>query len=344
MTTYYDILGIKPEATIVEIETALETQYNRWRRLVTHHDLNMVTKANRALQVLEQARGTLTNPDKRAAYDHEIGLDVSLGGLADPSAYSVNPHPVPSSPIPKSSPVTTPIQRTDAWVCPKCNTANPISTRFCKSCGQQLGQNCPKCNALIEINATHCSACGINIEEFMREQQRQVEASEAEHTRNIERILSQAESELNQQLYGKAGDTLVAVKAYAGRTQNFDLRSRYEALLESIGILKKELSGPVIIVNALVYAVIGGIIGGVVGYEATYALIGAVIGAIVSAIIAAVYCNKWGGRRAIAVDYILSLLMSLAVIAIGSVAIYLIVVIIIVIVVIAAIGMFLGGG
>ena len=66
---YYQILGITPSATVAEVETAVEGHYNKWRRLVTHHDPNVVTRANQALQAIERIRTTLTTPDKRAVYD-----------------------------------------------------------------------------------------------------------------------------------------------------------------------------------------------------------------------------------------------------------------------------------
>ena len=38
MGTYYELLNIAPTASASEIQTAYEDTYNRWRKLMTHHD------------------------------------------------------------------------------------------------------------------------------------------------------------------------------------------------------------------------------------------------------------------------------------------------------------------
>jgi DnaJ-class molecular chaperone len=65
MLNYYEILQVASTATTTDIEVACEAHYNRWRRLVTHHDSSVVAQANQALQQLEQIRATLTDPQKR---------------------------------------------------------------------------------------------------------------------------------------------------------------------------------------------------------------------------------------------------------------------------------------
>ncbi len=45
MPTYYEVLQISSTATLAEIEAACEAQYKHWRRLVTHHDPQVVHKA-----------------------------------------------------------------------------------------------------------------------------------------------------------------------------------------------------------------------------------------------------------------------------------------------------------
>lgn len=69
MPTYYEILKLPPTATQAEIESKADAQYNQWRRLVTHHDPNVVDEANRALRTLELVRNTLGNSVERSEYD-----------------------------------------------------------------------------------------------------------------------------------------------------------------------------------------------------------------------------------------------------------------------------------
>lgn len=139
---------------VAEIEAAYERRYNHWRRLVTHHDPEMVARANQALRVLERIHGTLTDPQKRAVYDASIGTG-QVGGLADPQAVSkVTTPPSPTeTPKPSTEAVPRPL---DAWLCPECGFASPAITRFCKECGHTLGRDCPQCGKLIEANARFC--------------------------------------------------------------------------------------------------------------------------------------------------------------------------------------------
>lgn len=173
MSTYYEILKLQPTATTVEIEAAIDTQYNQWRRLVTHHDPNVVDEANRALRTLERIRAMLTNPDKRAGYDAAIGIGGQIGGLADPEAL-LQAMPPPSPPGSRASQLTsspsTP-KSMDAWVCPKCRAPNRVGVRHCAKCGQQIGRECPKCHELIAVADGFCPHCGVDVEALLHQQQ-----------------------------------------------------------------------------------------------------------------------------------------------------------------------------
>ena len=194
MATYYEILKIAPNASPAEVEAAYEGQYNHWRRLVTHHDPNMVNKANHALQSLEQMRVTLTDPAKRKEYDAKIGLYNSMGGLADPQARPrvAAPTPPPSrtrvGPHSPPAPLTT--ERVDAWVCSKCQTANAIGHQYCQECGHQIGRQCPKCDTLVEMQTEFCSNCGIDIKRFIQEQEME-KATQLRRQREMERKMQQ---------------------------------------------------------------------------------------------------------------------------------------------------------
>lgn len=206
MANYYELLKVQPTASSTEIEAAIETQYNQWRRLVTHHDPNVVNQANQALASLQHIRAILTDPGKRAGYDAAIGLSgQSLGGLADPEALlsqaSSAPTPIITPPggivrTPPASTSATKDVRLDAWECPKCKSPNPIGTRHCKKCGAQVGISCPKCNHLIDVNAKHCSECGADIQrELQQKKAAEEERAKLEALRKAEEIKKQQEAE-----------------------------------------------------------------------------------------------------------------------------------------------------
>ena len=187
MNNYYEFLKIQPNAPVAEIQMALDTFYNQSRRLVTHHDPLVVQAANRDLLMIEQARTTLLDPSKRADYDTLLSLGT-MGGLAD-SSVQPSPVPVMTPPMVQRTGVATPIPQpsmvnNDAWVCSNCRTANPVRTKFCKKCGNQLGRNCPKCSTLLETGAPFCSECGVNVREYERELE--IQAAEAERQRIIQ--------------------------------------------------------------------------------------------------------------------------------------------------------------
>ena len=198
MTTYYEIIKVQPTATIEEIETAVETQYNQWRRLVTHHDANVVNQANQALQTLEQIRSTLTDPAQRTGYDTAIGLSgPQVGGLADPEALlKTLSSPTLVPPAAKNHPLDVPlsqaqtIKRTDAWICPKCQTANAVNQQFCASCGNKIGHACPQCEQLTELVNPYCPHCGANKREiYTRKQETEIKSLQkkiANYNKNIQ--------------------------------------------------------------------------------------------------------------------------------------------------------------
>lgn len=170
---YYEMLDISSSANTTEIEQAIDARYNQWRSLVTHHDANIVNQANQELQKLEVVRGTLTDANKRSVYDAALGLNGAIGGLADPEAILRNRAPTPN-PTPAPAALTT-AARTDAWICPNCQTTNAIGKRFCIKCGAVLGRDCPNCGKLIQATSEFCSECGVNVAQAAREKQQREE-------------------------------------------------------------------------------------------------------------------------------------------------------------------------
>lgn len=179
MPTYYEVLQLVPTASSAEIEAACDAQYHHWRRLVTHHDPSVVNQANQTLQLLETIRTTLTHPERRMAYDARLqaGRGV-VGGLGDPAAVARPGVMVPPPPPPAPVAVTPPppaLERVDAWLCPKCQTANAPGNAYCKQCGHTIGIHCPKCSIIIEASAAFCSHCGVNVANAAR--QKELEAA-----------------------------------------------------------------------------------------------------------------------------------------------------------------------
>lgn len=179
MQNYYEVLQVAQNAAIPEIEAACETQYNRWRRLVTHHDSETVDKATRALRMLEQIRTTLTDPARRAAYDATLDLSGTVSGLADLQAQPSRPIAPPLSSrapgLPQTAPLVAPAARLDAWRCSKCHAASPVGTRYCRHCGEEIGRDCPKCGKLIEKSIRFCPECGVEVKTYIEEKQRLAE-------------------------------------------------------------------------------------------------------------------------------------------------------------------------
>jgi hypothetical protein len=147
----------------MEIEQALDEQYHKWRRLVTHHDPQVVNRANQALQIVERMRTTLLNPQRRRSYDAALGVGEAVLGLADPDANVAAGSVASSSPAPPAK-QSAGAARVDAWICPQCETPNTLGLRFCRDCGHRIGVECTKCGELVEAAAKFCAACGVNQE------------------------------------------------------------------------------------------------------------------------------------------------------------------------------------
>ena len=184
---FYEIIGLQNEADSSEIETALDTRYDQWRALVTNHDPKVVSEANQALMTIEEIRKTLLDPNKRIEYDRALN---SIGGLEDPSTlpapsgfgtgWMAPPRPKPSRPASQQEE----IDDGHTWICSSCKKKYPVGTRFCKSCGNQLGVECPSCGRLTYINNRYCQDCGVDIQGAIK--QKEAEARLAEKKRIVQ--------------------------------------------------------------------------------------------------------------------------------------------------------------
>ena len=78
--TYYDVLGVKPTASLDDIKRAYKENAPTY-----HPDVNKAPNANSLLTMLNVARDTLCDPVRRAAYDRSIGLDSQSNSSASHS-------------------------------------------------------------------------------------------------------------------------------------------------------------------------------------------------------------------------------------------------------------------
>ncbi|WP_176599809.1 DnaJ domain-containing protein [Streptomyces otsuchiensis] len=70
-TDHYDLLDLDPAATAEQIADRLRTEHRVWQRLTSHPDLDRRQLAEQRIRDLAVARRTLTDPARRAVYDHE---------------------------------------------------------------------------------------------------------------------------------------------------------------------------------------------------------------------------------------------------------------------------------
>ena len=225
MPNYYEMLQVTPTSTTAEIETAYETQYNQWRRLVTHHDPNVVNQANQALQTLETIHATLTDPAKRAGYDAGLGLGGATGGLADPSAMlqALQRSPTPPAPMTPAPPTTAqataaPATTVGLWLCGKCGTDNPAQTKFCFKCGNQLVRQCPECHKETSLIATGmCGECGYSYEAATHRMQTRTELATLQTSIGVaQKHLQEVSSGSSVAGFGCGGIVLVTGLALLG--------------------------------------------------------------------------------------------------------------------------------
>ena len=175
MPTYYEQLGVSPDASVEEIRQAYADRYDALRqRAERHHDPAERLKAEEQRLELEKAIVVLTDPAKRAEYDATLGM-TSRGRLVDPDAPMPDADRV-GAPPPTPPPVRPHTDvRVDAWVCPRCQHPNPIGTRYCQKCREQIGVDCPNCGTTVQATAKYCPNCGIEIRSALEEQEREKE-------------------------------------------------------------------------------------------------------------------------------------------------------------------------
>lgn len=340
-TNYYEYLQIQPVATQEEIQTAFDTKYNQCRRLVTHHDPNVVNQANLALQSLEKIREILLDPGRRAVYDEALGITGNVvAGLADPISMPMDSHVMtppmvkPGSLPAASVAATSPL---DGWHCTKCNSISPIGSLFCRSCGSELGQTCPKCRTLFEKTAKFCPSCGLSPQEYEAEQEKLRLESIEKQRQSIRNKISDAEAQLAIGMYGLAKDALTGFEGLGNTKPGTTILCKRddsewvqaEALNQNANTTRKGIIKQNTLKITLGYAGLGGFLGFASGavsliqhlnnvfrydfpFTWTYlfapllSLLGLALGgAIAGAVGSAIYFYQWGGRRPLSQDLML---------------------------------------
>ena len=208
MENFYNLLDTGSDASQAELQAAIDARYNKSRQIATQHpDPTRRLQAEQELQQLEQARSTLLDTARRAAYDASLGLG-DVGGLADPTA-AVAARSMPPPATPRPAPPSDAAQPALAWQCPACHTVNPPGTAHCQQCGRKLAEPCPKCNHLTLLSARFCGSCGTDLTAARAERDRKL-AAEAEARRQSQIATlegqiaaTQSEIDLNNRLAGK---------------------------------------------------------------------------------------------------------------------------------------------
>lgn len=93
---------------------------------------------------LEEAIDTLTDPDRKAAYDLALQNSATAGSPPDIAADTAT--------------------RGSTLRCRRCRSPNPATRKFCAQCGLHLWEPCIRCNTICASGEKFCGACGANVE------------------------------------------------------------------------------------------------------------------------------------------------------------------------------------
>lgn len=93
---------------------------------------------------LDEAIETLTDPDRKAAYDLALQNSASASAPPDIAADTA--------------------ARGSILRCRRCRSPNPATRKFCAQCGVHLWEPCIRCNTICASGEKFCGACGANLE------------------------------------------------------------------------------------------------------------------------------------------------------------------------------------
>lgn len=95
------------------------------------------------------------------------------------------------------------------WRCKWCDTINPLTTRYCGSCGWDGGTTCPECGAPNHFGVMFCSTCGANSKEYERAQAALDEARSALASAQFDRVIVNGSKPLNFEPVGPNGRKVI---------------------------------------------------------------------------------------------------------------------------------------
>jgi curved DNA-binding protein CbpA len=90
--TWYDVLGIMPGATSLQVQHQYDAKARLLRpELIAGAPSPVISAASRAREILDAARRVLADPANRARYDETVGLRRRGGGLPQPENFPSQP-------------------------------------------------------------------------------------------------------------------------------------------------------------------------------------------------------------------------------------------------------------
>lgn len=298
---YYEVLQVDQTAGMNEIEEAYRREYNKWSKLINHHEPDMQDNARKNLRLIEIAKTTLLDATKRSEHDSALA-----SGIYDESA---KPNPTPMAgmrvmtpPAPqKSSKKESPTLK-NAWECTNCDTANSPGTMFCISCGSQLGKNCPECSHTLPVSAEFCTNCGVNFQQREWELEQEQIAAEKAARQELQNFFHYVRS-IPMHRHKLVVETLESRPQYAQVSEAVNL---YQSAVQEGSKWTWTLVG----ISAAISAFLGLIMGssGRNPDGGSGLLFGAVVGAIGAAVFGHWWGGKWGGESGQLLDVVLAVL------------------------------------
>ena len=178
MESPYTVLGVSPNATRSEIESAYRDKYHYWNSLRSIP--NRATEATEMLDRLEFAREQLLGAPEQ-----------QVDGLVDPA----------SGPLDRLGVVPLPNDAgtKDRDVCPQCGQwEDSPDAVYCtnKACRFELKPCCPGCSKRIAWYKEICPYCGIDIEEKREEHRQNAEAFRNTQIQELKTQLQDLQSDL----------------------------------------------------------------------------------------------------------------------------------------------------
>ncbi|MAU09042.1 MAG: hypothetical protein CL607_04410 [Anaerolineaceae bacterium] len=298
---YYEVLQVDQTAGMNEIEEAYRREYNKWSKLINHHDPDMQDSARKNLRLIEAAKTTLLDASKRSEHDSALASGL-YDESAKPNLTAVAGMPVMTPPPPqKSSKKESPTLK-NAWECTDCDTVNSPGTMYCISCGTQLGKNCPECGHTLPVSAEFCTNCGVNFQQREWEIEQDQIAAEKAARQQMQNYFQYVRS-IPMHRHKKVREELEAHPEYSQTSEAINL---YEAAKQEGSKWTWTLIG----ISAAISAFAGLVLGstGRNPDGGSGLLFGAVLGAIGGAIFGHWWGGKWGGESGQPLDAILAVL------------------------------------